>query len=91
MILFNKKENELTSVGWAFWAVLAVILIGPCIWVAYQILLDRAPKPLPVLVGVTAALIGAGVISAVVNSLLQRREAKRLAVRRKKDRKKGGK
>ncbi len=82
------RLSELTSVGWVFWMITSAVLIGPFIWGAYAVLLERAPKPFPPVAGALTAMIFAAIVTATVNSLLQRREAARAARRRKQTKRK---
>ena len=71
-----KSRHKFGSAGWGFWLIVFFIALGPCIYGLLQIG-DKGVKPLVLVTfGALAAAIVAGLISWMVNALLQLRIAK---------------
>jgi len=71
-------------VGWLFWAVLFVILLGPCIYGTWKITYGGTFPLLRIGTGAVGAAMGAGLISMAVNGVLQHRYKKQRIAERKK-------
>lgn len=82
----NKTEG-LEYVGWKFWFVVFVLIAVPGIYASFQLVTDRAVFLVPIAMGGVTAAIVAGVVSWVVNAVLQYRAKKRQLAARKKAKK----
>jgi len=81
----TEKSKGIEAVGWGFWLICFVILYVPS-WLigknfSYE---DRSTGLFPLVVGFAIAAFGAGILSFVVNFVLQ----KRIEAIKKRDRKK---
>jgi hypothetical protein len=81
------SKSRLDAAGWLFWIVVFLILIGPCIYGAWQIIDPDKNRLYPIGTGVVLAAIASGFVSWAVNAVLLRREKKQRIERRKKVRK----
>ena len=81
----NKAEKKgIEAVGWGFWLICFVLLFGPCWYLGYTYSVDdRKGGLLPWVIGFSLAALGAGLLSLVVNFIVQ----KRIEIRRKRARK----
>ena len=71
-----KSGYKLDAVGWGFWVIVFIIVVGPCIYGLLQIG-DQGVEPLVLVVfGTLAAAIVAGLFSWLANFLLQARAAR---------------
>lgn len=69
-----KPLREWDSVGWGFLGVWFIIFVGPLTYWSYTVVHeDRQATLLPYFMGVSFAVILAGIITATVNSILQYR------------------
>jgi hypothetical protein len=80
----KKKEWEFDAAGWAFWVILFLVLIGPCIYLGKIVCYDDTSPTVWVGFGIVFSAIGAGLISWAVNSVVQRRRKRQRIVERKK-------
>jgi ABC-type Co2+ transport system permease subunit len=69
----SKTEPRFASVGWGTWAVLTLLAIWPGILLVDPVISDTANAAIPIVTGVCLAAIAAGVVTAILNSVLQRR------------------
>jgi len=83
----KEKEEYWDSVGWLFFAVWFVLLVGPCIYGLSQIVTEGTSALVPFAVGPVFAAVAAGLIAWAVNSVLQFRAKRRRIAARKKVRK----
>jgi len=68
------KKQGLESVGWGFWLICFAVLLGPCWYIGYDYSYNNMKAGLfPWVVGFSMAAFGAGILSLVVNYLLQKR------------------
>jgi uncharacterized metal-binding protein len=81
------RENRLDSVGWTFWLVVFVLLAGPFIWWAWQYRYESDSRGIPVILGLVASALVAGILSSAVNYVLQRRAMQRQKAERKQQKK----
>ena len=79
------------GVGWIFWTIAFGVLVGPILYVIWDKRYDDVTPLFPVTVAVCVAAIAAGILSVGVNSVLHRREERRIKVERKKKKKKSKK
>ncbi len=79
----NEKENHRDSVGWLFFCVWFVLLLGPCVYGVFQIVTEDANDLVPFGAGVVFAAVAAALVAWIVNSILQfRAKRRRIAVRK---------
>lgn len=65
------SPQEPSYVGWGFWLIAFAVLAGPCVYAFYLIAYeDRRGTLLPWVLGGSAAALIAGVLSSLVNTLL---------------------
>lgn len=83
----QKSSFEFDAAGWLFWTFLFLVLVGPCLWLAWRITYDTANVLVRIGMGVVSAAVGSGVLSSAVNWVLQRRRKKQRLVERKKAKK----
>lgn len=83
----NSGQN-LEAVGWVFWLVTSLILVGPLIYAFWQVTHDSVTRFAPVVMGTITAAIGAGFIAWPVNVAIQRRNKKQRLAQRRKSKKK---
>ena len=80
--LVMKKGIE--GVGWGFWLICFAIFFGPSLYLGYTISYDdRKGGVLPWVIGFSLAAFAAGLLSFMVNFIIQ----KWMVSRRKRDRK----
>lgn len=84
----KKKEKHWDSVGWLFFSIWFVLLVGPCIYGLFQIVMEDTTALVPLGVGAVLAAVAAGLIAWIVNSILQFRAKRRRIAARKQTRKK---
>ena len=78
------EKKGIEFAGWGFWLICFTIFAGPSWYLGYTISYsDRKGGVLPWVIGFSLAAFGAGLISFVVNFVIQ----KRIESRRKRDRK----
>ena len=78
----TKKGIE--AVGWGFWLICFAIFFGPSLYLGYTISYDdRKGGVLPWVIGFSLAAFAAGLLSFMVNFIIQ----KWMVSRRKRDRK----
>ena len=78
----TKKGIE--AVGWGFWLICLAVLFGPCLYLGYTYSVSSQKAGLlPWVIGFSLAAVGAGLLSLVVNFIIQ----KRIESRRKRARK----
>lgn len=88
MAAMNKEKSaSLESVGWVFYCIVFGVVLAPAIILAWQISYERATRMLPIGLGIAIAAIVAGMITWLVNSVLQWRAEKRRKAERKKAKK----
>ena len=76
--------RDLDSVGWRFWAASSVILYGPCLyWVWTNVYEEQKSTLVPYVFALIVALILASFLSAIVNTILQKRAERLLAAEKK--------
>lgn len=79
-----EEKKRIEAAGWGFWVICFVILFGPCTYLGYVYSIDlRKGGMLPWAIGLALAAVGAGLLSLVVNFIIQ----KRIESRRKRGRK----
>ncbi len=83
----KKNWYDFDAAGWLFWFVVFVLLIAPCIWLAWQIIYATYGRWYPIITGIVFAAVGAGVVSWAVNAVMQRKQKKERIARRKKAKK----
>lgn len=76
------------GVGWLFWTIAFGVLIGPFFYLIWQVRYEDVTPLFPVVVAVCLAALTAGFLSVGVNSVLQRRQERRIKAERKKSKKK---
>lgn len=72
------KASQQTSIrweaaGWGFWSLLFLIMLGPAIYFTFQISYEQTSAFVAVIVGFSIAAFIAGVVTFVVNAILQSR------------------
>lgn len=82
------QVKHIDSVGWIFWLVCFVLFSAPCIYWAWQQKYESTPWGTPIIIGMVAGAIIAGMFSSAVNWVLQRRARNRQLAERKLARKK---
>lgn len=83
----KKTAGSLEAVGWLFWLITFLVLVGPLVYGCWQITHAAASRLVPVVTGAALAAVGSGLIAWPVNSFLQYRNKKRRLAQRKKARK----
>ena len=83
----KKTSFEFDAAGWLFWAIVLVLLLGPCLYGAWKITYSGTSWPIRIGIGSVSAAVGAGFVSWAVNAVLQRRLKKQRLSERKKKRK----
>ena len=79
-----EEKKGIEAAGWGFWMICFVILFGPCTYLGYIYSYnDRKGGLLPWVIGLALAALGAGLLSLMVNFIIQ----KRIESRRKRGRK----
>ncbi len=69
-----QKKKGIEAVGWGFWLICFVVLFGPFTYLGYVYSYsDRKGGLLPWLIGFGLAAFGAGLLSLVVNFMIQKR------------------
>ncbi len=69
----SKPKRKFDSVGWGFWLIVFFVALGPCIYGLLQIGDDGVEPIVLVTFGTLAGAVVAGLLSWVVNLLLQAR------------------
>ena len=69
-------ESRWESVGWGFFGIMLVLFLGPCIYLVLSMTYDTLHIGTRVGTGVFLAFFAAGMVSWMVNSLLQYRSAR---------------
>ncbi len=87
------KSNwlDFDAAGWLFWTIVTLVLLGPCLWVASEIVdpyVWQNEKVYPITIGVVMAIILASFVSTGMNWLIQRRRKRLRLVEKKKSKKK---
>lgn len=78
------KKKGIEAVGWGFWLICFAVLFGPGTYLGYTISYsDRKGGVLPWVIGFSLAAVGAGLLSLMLNFIVQ----KRIELRRKRGRK----
>ena len=72
-----KSLKDIEEVGWIFWIVVFALLVAPCIYLAYSLTYDTASQVTRVGFGLFMAAMGSGLVSWIVNEILQRVQAAR--------------
>ena len=75
------------AVGWGFWLIVFCIAIGPCLYLAWKITYEGTNSSVRIAIGAVSAAVGAGVVSWLVNTVLQYRDNRRRKQERKKAKK----
>jgi hypothetical protein len=84
----TKKESfKFDAAGWLFWTVVFAVLIGPLIYLFWNVVYETTSRIVPVGMGVVGAAIGAGFISWAVNAVIQVHTRKKRLQERKKAKK----
>ena len=79
-----EKKKGIEAIGWGFWLICFTVLYGPCTYIGYiYSYSDRKGGLLPWLIGFALAALGAGLLSLVLNFIVQ----KRIELQRKRARK----
>jgi len=78
---------DFDAAGWLFWITVFTLLIGPCIYLGWYIVSPDVSRWYAVGTGAVLAAISAGIISTVVNYLMQAHQKKKKLVQRKKTKK----
>jgi len=73
--------------GWLIWALVTLLLIGPCIYFIYLITYDTASMLVRIVAGVFSAAILSGFLTWLGNEIWFRLNKRRYEARRKKARK----
>ena len=80
----SEEKKGIEAVGWGFWLICFAVLFGPCYYLGYTISYSaRKGGVLPWVIGFSLAAFGAGLLSFVLNFIVQ----KRIESRRKRGRK----
>lgn len=61
------------AAGWGFWSIVFLILLGPSIYVSFQISYEQSSMLVIVVVGMSIAAFIAGIVTFIVNMILQSR------------------
>ena len=74
------KANQQTQIsprweaaGWGFWSIIFLITLGPSIYLAFRISYEQTSMLVTVVVGFSIAAFIAGVVTFIVNAVLQSR------------------
>lgn len=78
---------DFDAAGWLFWTVVSLILLGPAVWFAWQIVDPYVSRFYPVGLGAIMAIVGASLISTGANYLIQKRRKKQRLAERKRAKK----
>ena len=80
------EKRGIEAVGWGFWLICFAVLYGPGWYIGYTFSYDdRKSGILPWVIGFSLAAFGAGLISLVLNYIVQKRnESRRKSARKSK-------
>ncbi len=81
---FLKNKDVL---GWLLWIVTTLVLVGPCIFLVYQVTYDTAATLTRVVAGIFSAAILAGVLNWLGNEVWYRIRSRQYEARKKAARK----
>jgi uncharacterized membrane protein len=84
----KKARTSIDSVGWLFWFVVFLVLLGPSIYLSFQWVTEDEAAPIPVGMGVLLAGFVAAIVAWIVNSILQARARRQQSEARKKAKRK---
>lgn len=83
-----RKSIRWDAAGWPFWTLVFGLLLAPCIYFSFQIVIEGTSFLFPVGMGVIGSALGAGFIAWGVNSALQFVQKQKRKAAKKKPRKK---
>ena len=70
----KEKSKGIQEVGWGFWLICFVVFYGPSWYIAREFSYDdRKVGLFPMIVGFAIAAFGAGLLSFVLNFIIQKR------------------
>ena len=69
----SKRMRPPESLGWIFWLICFVVLMGPCVYLALGASYEGVNPSGPIMLGLLAASMLAGLVSWIANGLLQLR------------------
>jgi len=67
----DQKKFKFDAAGWGFYLITLAILAAPAIYGCFQIVTKTTKWPMPVIMGLFVASMGAGFITWAVNTTLQ--------------------
>jgi len=80
-------KQPIETVGCIFWLAIFLLTLGPSIYLCWRVTYEDTTLWAPAIFGLSGAALLAGVISLIVNSILQHRVEKRRKSERKLERK----
>ncbi|HRK35712.1 MAG TPA: hypothetical protein PLJ47_14040, partial [Candidatus Hydrogenedentes bacterium] len=66
----KSKSFRLEAAGWGFLGVTVLILLGPCIYFAFQITADHYSWNVPAGIGLVFAVILGAIITFIANTII---------------------
>ena len=79
----NPKSFRLEAAGWGFWFVTTLLLTGPCVYGAFQVIQEHYSYEVPIGFGLIGATVLAAIVTLIANTLIQRGNERRKATERK--------
>lgn len=83
----KRDQDVMDSVGWRFWLIVFVVLLIPCLYLAWNVVDDDEAFPIPIGMGTILSGFLAAVVAWVVNMILQSRARRLHEATRKKAKK----
>ena len=83
----KQVRTSIDSVGWLFWFVAFLVLLGPSIYLSWQVVSENEARVIPVGLGTILAGFLAAMVAWIVNSILHIRVKRRHTESRKKTKK----
>jgi uncharacterized membrane protein (DUF485 family) len=80
----KQVREPIVSVGWLFWFIVFVVVLGPAVYLSFQVVDENEAAPIPVGMGVILAGFLAAIVAWIVNAILFQRGKRIRAITRKK-------
>ena len=79
----NEKKFKFDAAGWGFWGIMFALFLAPSIYVVWNFTFRVQRSEIAIGAGVVLAALAAGIVSWVVNTILQRNLKKQRLTERK--------
>lgn len=79
------KPFRIEAAGWGFWLIATLLLVGPCVYGAFQLTQSHLSRDIPIGIGVIAAALIGAVVTLAANTVIQQAHARRKAAERRQD------